>query len=140
MQKEILLTPTRSPKASVIEARKNARSLPECVCAKLSLEEGALLAMVRRKDAVALKRAAPDVVEAARASLWELVVKQNGRAGRGPGWDRYYCGYAGLLQVFAAFDHLAATIGIMRWLPWIVESQNSDGSWGDEGHRRAVPS
>ena len=74
----------------------------------------------------------------AEANLWELVVKQNGRAGRGPGWDRYYCGYAGLLQVFAAFDHLAATIGIMKWIPWMVEAQNPDGSWGEEAHRDAA--
>ena len=74
----------------------------------------------------------------AEASLWELVVKQKGREGRGPGWDRYYCGHAGLLQVFAAFDHLAARIGIMKWIPWIVEAQNPDGSWGDEAHRDAA--
>lgn len=72
------------------------------------------------------------------ASLWDLVIKQDARPGRGPGWDRFFCGHAGMLQIFAAFDHLAATIGIMRWIPWIVGAQTPDGSWGDEQRRDAV--
>ena len=68
----------------------------------------------------------------AEAYLWDLVVKQDGPEGADPGWGRYTCGRAGLLQVFAAFDHLAARIGILKWLPWIVKAQNADGSWGRE--------
>lgn len=74
----------------------------------------------------------------AETYLWELVVKQNGREGAEPGWNRYACGHAGLLQVFAAFDHLAAQIGILKWLPWIVETQNPDGSWGRKAYSDAA--
>lgn len=66
--------------------------------------------------------------------LWDLVAKQDGREGADPGWNRYTCGHAGLLQILAAFDHLAAKIGIMKWVSWIVEAQNPDGSWGRESH------
>ncbi len=34
------------------------------------------------------------------------------------------------LQVFAKYDILPAKIGIMLALPWIMDNQNSDGSWG----------
>jgi len=44
-------------------------------------------------------------------------------------------GQAGLLQVFARFDHPASRVAIMRSIPWIIEPQDPDGSWGEEGHK-----
>jgi hypothetical protein len=50
--------------------------------------------------------------------------------------ERHGTGFTpvGILGLFALYDHLAATIALMRALPWIVAAQNQDGSWG-EGKR-----
>jgi hypothetical protein len=47
--------------------------------------------------------------------------------------ERYGWGMsqAGLLQILARYDHTASRVAIMRSLPWILGSQNDDGSWGD---------
>ena len=74
----------------------------------------------------------------AEGSLWKLAIAASDADGSDPGWQRFHCGRAGLLQIFAGFDHPAATIGIMRWLPWIVGAQNRDGSWGPQAHRDAA--
>jgi hypothetical protein len=50
--------------------------------------------------------------------------------------ERHGTGFTpvGILGLFARYDHPAATIVLLRALPWIVASQNPDGSWG-EGER-----
>lgn len=40
-----------------------------------------------------------------------------------------------MLQVFSGYDHPASRIAILLSIPWIVKSQNRDGSWG-VGERR----
>ncbi|MFB0543793.1 MAG: hypothetical protein ACETVR_03330 [Candidatus Bathyarchaeia archaeon] len=39
---------------------------------------------------------------------------------------------AAYLKLFASYDHPVSKVVIMRSIPWIVENQNKDGSWGDE--------
>lgn len=39
---------------------------------------------------------------------------------------------AAYLQLFASYDHPVSKVVIMRSIPWIVNNQNEDGSWGDE--------
>ena len=48
------------------EITRGALALPERVVASLGVADGDSIAMVRRKNAVALKRAEPETVEAAR--------------------------------------------------------------------------
>jgi len=36
------------------------------------------------------------------------------------------------LKVFSKYDTKAARLGILLSLPWIIENQNKDGTWGDQ--------
>ena len=36
------------------------------------------------------------------------------------------------LQIFSSYDHPVAKPVILRAIPWIVNNQNKDGSWGTE--------
>jgi hypothetical protein len=71
----------------------------------------------------------------ARAHLWRFAGQQhapNGefdRESHGSGFEQ-----AGMLDLFASYDHPASRVAILRSIPWIVETQNEDGSWG-EGSR-----
>ena len=37
-----------------------------------------------------------------------------------------------MLDMFARCSHPAAQVGIMRNIPWIIDNQNPDGSWGSD--------
>ncbi|MHC4425457.1 MAG: hypothetical protein ACYSYV_05100 [Planctomycetota bacterium] len=37
-----------------------------------------------------------------------------------------------MLQLFSSYDHPVAKLAILRALPWIINNQNKDGSWGTE--------
>jgi hypothetical protein len=69
----------------------------------------------------------------AEAHLWRFASRQHAadgafaKEGYGTGFDQ-----AGILEAFARYDHPASRVVVMRALPWIVESQNEDGSWGEE--------
>ncbi|UCC75407.1 MAG: hypothetical protein JSW37_07715 [Anaerolineales bacterium] len=74
----------------------------------------------------------------AEAHLWRFASRQ--RAGDGQfAPEKYGSGLsqAGLLEVFARYDHPASKVVAMRALPWIIESQNDDGSWGEGPSRDA---
>jgi len=45
---------------------------------------------------------------------------------------------AAVLQLFATMDGAVSKIAILRAVPWIVKSQNRDGSWGEESRRDAA--
>jgi bifunctional DNA-binding transcriptional regulator/antitoxin component of YhaV-PrlF toxin-antitoxin module len=66
----------------------------------------------------------------ARAHLWRFagIQRADGTFPR----ERHGTGFTpiGILGLFACYDHPAATIVLMRALPWIVATQNADGSWG----------
>jgi bifunctional DNA-binding transcriptional regulator/antitoxin component of YhaV-PrlF toxin-antitoxin module len=70
----------------------------------------------------------------AEAYLWPLAATQNpenGYFGKQEVRLRYYY----LLDICARYDHPASKLIIIRSIPWIIEAQNEDGSWGDETHK-----
>jgi hypothetical protein len=71
----------------------------------------------------------------AEAHLWRFASRQRADGTFPP--ERYGSGFTreGLLQLFARYDHPVSKVVIVRSLPWIVEIQNADGSWG-EGPRK----
>jgi hypothetical protein len=75
----------------------------------------------------------------AEAHLWRFAGKQHGPKGEFPP-ERYGSGFsqAGFLYLFACYDHPASKIVVIRALPWIVEAQNEDGSWGKVGNKDAT--
>lgn len=66
------------------------------------------------------------------AYLWRFAARQHPTDGRF-GVEKYGTGYSqtGFLSLFASYDHIVSKVVIARSIPWIVESQNEDGSWGD---------
>jgi len=70
----------------------------------------------------------------AEAYLWRFAARQNGETGAFAQEKYGYCqnSQVALLDVFARFAHPASEIVIMRSIPWIVNAQNEDGSWGDK--------
>jgi hypothetical protein len=51
--------------------------------------------------------------------------------------ERHGSGFpqAGILEAIARYDHPASKVVVMRALPWIVDTQNPDGSWGEESDK-----
>ena len=70
----------------------------------------------------------------AQAHLWRFASRQHAPDGAFAPEKHGYCenSQPALLQVFAAYDHPASKVAIMRSLPWMVTAQNEDGSWGEE--------
>ncbi|MFH1572107.1 MAG: hypothetical protein ABIL09_29215 [Gemmatimonadota bacterium] len=72
----------------------------------------------------------------AAAHLWRFAGHQHADDGRfGP--EKYGTGYdqAGILETFARYDHPVTPVVILRSLPWIIDSQNEDGTWGSPDAR-----
>ncbi len=65
------------------------------------------------------------------AHLWRFAARQHSPDGKFIGGYKHVGEYF-FLQLFAGYDHLASKIAIMRSMPWILDSQNEDGSWGEE--------
>jgi hypothetical protein len=74
----------------------------------------------------------------AEAHLWRFASVQHADDGTFPA-ERYGTGFhqAGILQAVARYDHPVSKVIVLRSLPWIVQNQNADGSWG-EGNRKDV--
>jgi hypothetical protein len=70
----------------------------------------------------------------AEAHLWRFAGKQHGSKGEFPP-ERYGSGFsqAGFLYLFGCYDHPASKVVVLRALPWIVDTQNENGSWGSKG-------
>ena len=71
----------------------------------------------------------------AEARLWEFAGCQHSSDGSFPGkYARRYFKYpqAAFLSIFAGYDHPVAKMVILKMIPWIVENQSEDGSWGDQ--------
>jgi hypothetical protein len=51
--------------------------------------------------------------------------------------ERHGSGFsqAGILEAISRYDHPAAKVVVMRALPWVVDAQNTDGSWGEESDK-----
>jgi hypothetical protein len=70
----------------------------------------------------------------AESHLWRFAGRQHstdgGFTGKYP--EKYFHNsQAGYLELFARYDHPVSRIMIMRTIPWILNNQNEDGSWGD---------
>ena len=77
-----------------------------------------------------------DARRVAEAHLWRFAGLQNTPDGRfsSPTGERWFS-QAGYLQVFSGYDTPVAKVAILRSVPWILENQNEDGSWGEETER-----
>ncbi|MCG3254316.1 MAG: hypothetical protein H7648_10765 [Candidatus Heimdallarchaeota archaeon] len=42
------------------------------------------------------------------------------------------------LKVFSKYKTKAAQLGILLSLPWIIENQNEDGTWGDQSTKESA--
>ena len=78
----------------------------------------------------------PFVRRFAEAHLWRFAGLQHGPDGAFPE-ERYGTGFGliGILEAVARYDHPASKVMVTRALPWIVNAQNEDGSWGEGTHR-----
>ncbi|MBT4501097.1 MAG: hypothetical protein HOC74_25430 [Gemmatimonadetes bacterium] len=76
----------------------------------------------------------PKMRQFAEAHLWRYASRQHAPDGAFAHEKHGYCenSQPALLQVFADFDHPASKVAIIRSLPWIVDAQNEDGSWGED--------
>jgi hypothetical protein len=74
----------------------------------------------------------------AEAHLWRFASRQHAADGTFPA-ESYGSGLlqAGFLALFARYDHPVSKVVVLRALPWIVQAQNEDGSWGEEGNKDA---
>ncbi len=80
----------------------------------------------------------PFVRRFAEAHLWRFAGIQHGPNGTFPE-EQYGTGFGqiGILEAVARYNHPASKVMVERALPWVVNAQNEDGSWG-EGTRRDV--
>jgi len=72
------------------------------------------------------------------AHLWRFASRQFTEDGTFPP-ERYGTGFqqAGILQAVSRYDHPVAKVMVLRSLPWIVQHQNADGSWGKADRKDA---
>ncbi len=61
------------------------------------------------------------------AHVWRFAAKQNLNGH----FDYKHAGKYFYIDLFALFDIAAAKAALMRSVPWIIEAQNPDGSWGE---------
>lgn len=75
----------------------------------------------------------------ARAHLWRFAGIQRGPLGEFP-IERHGTGFsqAGILEAFARYNLPIAKLVILNAIPWIVATQNKDGSWGKDKHCEAT--
>ena len=74
----------------------------------------------------------------AESAIWELASTQHAPDGHFPLYGRFHDNQAALLDTMARYDIPPAKIFVLRSMPWIVNTQNNDGSWGDDAHKDAV--
>jgi hypothetical protein len=74
----------------------------------------------------------------AEAHLWRFASRQRAPSGEFAK-ERHGSGFPqeGILEAVARYDHPASRVIVWRSLPWIVEAQNEDGSWGQEPYKDA---
>jgi hypothetical protein len=68
----------------------------------------------------------------AKSVLWHCLTMQ-GFMGGFYDVDRGRLGDFSTLSAVAEWNHPASKLIILRAIPWLIESQNSDGSWGTQG-------
>ena len=72
----------------------------------------------------------------AEAHLWRFAGRQHSSDGRFAA-EKYGTGHsqAGFFSIFAGYDHPVSKLVIMRAIPWVINDQNEDGSWGEESNK-----
>lgn len=80
----------------------------------------------------------PKMRRFAKAHLWRFASRQHAPSGEFAK-ERHGSGFSqeGILEAVARYDHPASKVIVLRSLPWIVEAQNGDGSWGRETYEDA---
>ncbi|UCH42825.1 MAG: hypothetical protein JSW16_08480 [Dehalococcoidales bacterium] len=80
-----------------------------------------------------------DARRVAEAHLWRFTGLQNTPDGKfsSPFGERWFS-KAGYLEIIAGYDMPVAKVAIFRSIPWILENQNEDGSWGEEPERESA--
>jgi len=74
----------------------------------------------------------------AESAIWELASTQHAPDGHFPLYHRFHDNQAALLDTVARYDIPVAKVFVLRSMPWIINAQNKDGSWGVEPHQDAV--
>ena len=75
----------------------------------------------------------------AEAHLWRFAGRQYAANGRFTGYNNDGMFQQPLyLSLFGLYDTPVARTVILRSVPWILENQNEDGSWGDEKERESA--
>ena len=70
----------------------------------------------------------------AESHLWRFVVALYNAYNNPYGMDeliKYSLSPYSFLNVFSKYETKAARLGILLSLPWIIENQNKDGTWGN---------
>jgi hypothetical protein len=72
----------------------------------------------------------------AEGHLWRFASIQRAEDGTFPS-EKYGTGFhqAGILQAVARYNHPVSKVIVLRALPWIVQNQNADGSWGEDSRK-----
>jgi bifunctional DNA-binding transcriptional regulator/antitoxin component of YhaV-PrlF toxin-antitoxin module len=80
----------------------------------------------------------PKMQRFAEAHLWRFASRQRAPSGEFAK-ERHGSGFSqeGILEAVARYDHPASKVIVWRSLPWIVEAQNEDGSWGQGPYKDA---
>lgn len=68
------------------------------------------------------------------AHLWRFAARQYAQDGH---FHQKHVGPYFYLDLFSRYDCPVSKVAIMRSLPWILDTQNQDGSWGDGQHNEA---
>ncbi|MBU7004586.1 MAG: hypothetical protein HXS50_03405 [Theionarchaea archaeon] len=72
----------------------------------------------------------------AEIHLWEFLAWQDPVDGHFRGRDKIFEDPTiFLLDLLSRYDNPLSRFGILRAIPWIVENQNEDGSWGGESYK-----
>ncbi|MHC4986403.1 MAG: hypothetical protein ACYTFO_09650, partial [Planctomycetota bacterium] len=80
----------------------------------------------------------PQLRAFAESGIWEIASNQHAADGWFPLYERFHDNQAALLDTVARYDIPVAKVFVLRSMPWIINTQNKDGSWGDEPHKDAV--
>jgi len=74
----------------------------------------------------------------AESGIWEIASNQHAPDGHFPLYQRFHDNQAALLDTVSRYDIPVAKVFVLRSMPWIINTQNKDGSWGAEPHKDAV--
>jgi hypothetical protein len=77
----------------------------------------------------------------ADSHIWRFVVALYNAYNNPYGMDeliKYSLSPYSFLDLFSKYDTIAAKLGILVSLPWIIKNQNEDGTWGAEKTKKSA--